>query len=168
MGIFFFSLKIRGVKCGSSVCGRSLICDLTVPHPPLSLIKTGSEISCLPGSSSYPPHPEQFPPDSSNLQHHESSGCCRLRRSSAKQMSLVFLCLCELKKTKNKTIYLHIQSPGNRSDSHACTKMCIRKNVFWRIITFKMLCCYQAVLSSRVVFFNPKMRLKSTVSMFMW
>lgn len=33
------------------------MCDLTVPP----LIKTGSEISCLPGSSSYPPHPEHSP-----------------------------------------------------------------------------------------------------------
>lgn len=33
------------------------MCDLTVPP----FIKTGSEISCPPGSNCYPPHPERSP-----------------------------------------------------------------------------------------------------------
>lgn len=79
--IFFLKVSGEGVWNVGALCVGGHSC--VTQQSPL-LIKTGSEISCLPGSSSYPLI-RRIPPDGSNIQHHESSGCCRLRRSSAEQ-----------------------------------------------------------------------------------
>lgn len=126
------------------MCGRSLVYVPKVPP----LIKTGSEASCLPGSSCYPllsPFIRSVPPDSSRLQHHESFGCRRLRRRSAPQTKVPNFCACINKKQN----YLPTRSSCLATE--LCTaKVCTCRNVFQPLTTFKMLSHYRAVLPNRI------------------
>lgn len=81
-------------------------CVWEVPHvwsdsPPL--IKTGSEASCLPGSSCYPPSSGAFPPTAQTLNTMNPLGAVSSDGAQLNRISLVFLCLC----LNKKTIYLH-------------------------------------------------------------